>query len=84
MKFSSDNTLLDNYFNGEDFLGAPPLVINSTTVIIHQLTDYDLVLSIAAYSAVVNGKISCYSQSSGESTTVLLTNGELQKPILLL
>ena len=76
LKFSSDNMLLNDYFNG-DILGGSPLVINNTRVIAHQSTAYDLSLYITAYSGAVDGNISCYSQLSGESTTILLTNGEL-------
>lgn len=76
LKLSSDNEILDGYFSADNFDEPLYFLGIDTIVAVDRLTEYDLSLSIVSYDCAVDGNITCYSQASGESTTVLLTCGE--------
>ena len=76
LKFSSDNNILNEYFSAENF-DTPLSVGGAANIVVNQSINYDLSLSIEFYDCAIDGNITCYSQESGESTTVLLTCGEL-------
>ena len=71
LKFHSDNETLNIFFDEENY--NSPTSILGTIIIVRNISDYEIELIMEG--TLIDANLTCFSEESGEFSTVLITNG---------
>ena len=69
LKFRSDDKTLNTFVNGE----ASSNIFGEATITVRNISDYEIELIIEG--SLIDANIICYSEESGEFSSVLITSG---------